>query len=122
MEETGKVYDRFSDSLINESQFKNFIVDYGEFRYDLRNAALDRILRTVCCYDLVPILAKHAQLDYHLRRKALKLATDSWDIWLHDGSNEQTQVEFQAYKIKELQKKHKLLRKLAEKKVEEEEE
>jgi hypothetical protein len=87
---------RFSESgLINEYRFKKFLLDYVEFKYDMRQGRLSDLLRTFCCYELAPLFqARFTALDYHLRRKQLQTTPESKDIWLRDGGNDQDEQQF----------------------------
>lgn len=114
-EETDKVYMRFSQStLLNEYKFKKFLVDYVEFKYDMRKERLSDILRTFCCYELVPLFqAKFTQLDYHLRRKKLSLSQESLEIWLKDGGSDEDMKQFRELRAREAKKKERLLNRVA---------
>ena len=59
---------------MSEVSFKDFIIDFVGYKYDMRNQDLPEQLRTFCCREVVPLLeANFESLEYYLMRKKIDM-------------------------------------------------
>lgn len=55
---------------MDEYRFKNFILDYVDFKYEMAHDTLCSKLRTFCCKEILPfLLANFEQFKYSITRK-----------------------------------------------------
>ena len=75
---------------MDESKFKNFVLDFVNENYSLNERGVPARLRTFCCRVIVPLfLANFEAFKYYLKRKKVVISEDSSQIWLRDKLNEQ---------------------------------
>lgn len=106
------VYDRFSHSgLMDQMKFKTFIIDYTEFKYDMKHEPLKNTLQTFCCRQIAPLILPGGsqQIKCFMRRKKIVLSKDSKLLWLSDKPSEEKVEAFSLFKQKEFKKKARLL-------------
>lgn len=84
------MYNKFSpNGLMDEYLFKNFVLDYVNYKYEMVYDTLSSKLRTFCCREIVPLLLTNfEQFKYSIYRKKGKPTPQSMEIWLKDKVNE----------------------------------